>query len=210
MNCGLGSLKTLKDYLLAEALRVDTSYDTQLTVIGRGVAAMMDRFCNRGFAYTENDSIIFTGDRPHYYLPRFPINESASITVQMRYFIADDWADIGGQPISWNPQTGLLHFGYTLGRPPLQVKVTYTGGYWFDTTEEQNDSAPAGATALPDDVRLAWLQQCAILWQAKDKLGVDIVKTGSSSQFVSGSLAGSDLSPIVRTMLQGYVRYQLT
>lgn len=208
MNTGLGALKTLKDYLLAEALRVDTAYDAALKTIGLGVAGMMDNFCNRKFSYAENDTVIFTGDRPHFYVPRFPFVSIAK--VEMRYFRTDDWTDITDQPIQQNEQTGLVAFGYTLGRAPLQVRVTYTGGYWFDTTEEQNDTLPTGATALPDDVRLAWLQQCAILWQAKDKIGVDIVKTGSSSSFVTGSLAGQDLSPMVKSMLQGYVRYQLT
>lgn len=206
MNAGLGNLKELKSYLLAEALRNDSSYDAAIAFIGKGVAAMFDRHCNRNFAYAVDDQIIFTGDRPHYYLPRFPINESASITVEMRYFLADAWSDISGQPLSWNPQTGLLHFGYTLGRQPLQVRTTYTGGYWFDTTENATGSRPAGATALPDDLKLAWLTQCAEWWNKKDKLGLGIVNE-ADKQTKTGAL---DLSPAVQQILQGYVRYQLT
>ena len=206
MNAGLGSLTDLKNFLLAEALRAGTEYDAALAIIGQGIAGLMDDFCNRKFGYAVNDQIIFTGDRPHYYLPRFPINESAAITVEMRYFLADAWTDITGQPISWNPQTGLLHFGYTLGRNPLQVRCTYTGGYWFDTTEDATGTLPAGATTLPASVKLAWLTQCADLWSKRDNLGLGLA--GKPDE--RAKLGALELAPLIKTALQPFVRYQLT
>lgn len=213
MNAGLGNLDDLKTYLLAAAVRPATDYDAQLLLIGKGVAALLDRFCNRNFAYLANDQIIFTGDRPHYYLPRFPFVESAGITVEMRYFLADAWADISGQPLQINPQTGLLHFGYTLGRQPLQVRVTYTGGYWFNTLEPADagypQTLPTGATALPDDVKFAWLTQCAEVWKHRDKLGQGLTENLEEKRSL-GNIPGLNLLPLVRSSLQTFVRYQLT
>ena len=209
MNAGLGNLATLKQFLLAASLRSGTTYDANITLIGKGVAALMDRFCNRGFAYA-SEAIIFTGNRPHYYLPRFPFNESAALTVEMRYFLADAWADISGQPLQINSQTGLVHFGYTLGRDPLQVRVTYSGGYFFETKEPTDNGYPttitAGATALPDDVQLAWLTQCMEVWNKIDKLGTGIIEKPNTAVLTDAL----QLSPMVKEILQGYVRYQLT
>ncbi len=208
MNAGLTNLDTLKKVLLASSLAGETKFDARIAAIGLGMAGAFDKFCNRRLGYKANDTIQFSGDRPHYYLPRYPIVSVASI--QMRYFRTDAWADISDQPISMNEEIGMVHFGYTLGRQPLQVLATWTGGYWFETLEPEDDgypsAAPAGAALLPDDLRSAFLLQCEHVWDSSDQLGTGLVdKPGEQS-----AIEKLDFPPIVKTILKGYVRYQLS
>jgi hypothetical protein len=208
MNAGLTNLDTLRKTLLASSLAGETKFDDRIKVIGLGMAGAFDKHCNRRLGYKENDTMQFSGDRPHYYLPRYPIVSVAAI--QMKYFRTDAWTDISDQPISMNEEIGLVHFGYTLGRHPLQVKATWTGGYWFETKEPEDDgypsAAPAGATLLPDDLRSAFLLQCERVWYAGDQLGMGLVgKPGEES-----GIERLELAPLVKTILKGYVRYQLS
>jgi hypothetical protein len=196
----------------------DMSFDPHILSIGLGMAGLFDSICNRRFAYAENTQHVFTGDRPHYYLRNFPVVSVAR--VEMRYFLADAWADITGQPISWNPETGLLHFGYTLGRNPLQVRVTWTGGYWWPTLEPSDPGAPGTLPAavqnsgalgmseylLPDVIKQAWLLQCQYVWANRDKLGYGLVDEAGKAE----KLSTLEVVPLVRTMIEPYRRYQLT
>jgi hypothetical protein len=207
MNLGLGNLVTLKAQLLAEALRAGTRYDAQLQSIGRGVAALMDRATNRRLGRVAGDTVIFRADLPLYFLPRYPL-EAISL-VELKDDTTAGWVTQTDAVYNSNAATGEVNFGVSLGPRSSQVRVTFTGGYWFDETEEENDTLPSGATALPADLQLAWILQCRAVWQAIDKTGVDVVKTGSSSAFVTGSLGGLDLIPQVAAMLLPYRRFQI-
>lgn len=218
MNAGLTNLDTLRKHLLAGSLKGDTQFDLQIKVIGLGVAGLFETFCNRRLAWLEDDEIQITGDRPHYYLPRFPIAEMTK--VEMRYFQTDNWTEITGQPITINFETGLVHFGYTLGRNPLQVRLTWTGGYWFETLEPDDANYPSTQPALaadpnlppsriyllPDSLTAAFLLQCEHTWDAKDNLGIGMTdKPGEQS-----AVGKLEMSPMVKQMLQPFVRYQLS
>jgi hypothetical protein len=219
MNCGLTNLHTLKAHLLAGTMAAETQFDSALQMIGLGVRGVFEQVCNRRLGYQVDDTVVFSGDRPHYYLPRYPM--SGVTKVEMRYFQTDSWTEITGQPISVNYETGLLHFGYFLGRWPLQVGATWSGGYWFDTLEPDDEGYPASkpevtdATALangaqvaslPDELRAAFLWQCEAVWAARDKLGTGLVdKPGQQS-----GMGEIKLAPMVQQMLQEYIRYQLS
>ncbi len=218
MNAGLTNLDTLKKHLLAKSIQASTDFDSVITAIGLGVAGRFDRFCNRNFAYLANATQIFTGNRPHYYLARYPLVSVA--LVEMRYFITDAWTDITGQPISWNPESGLIHFGYTLGREPLQVRVTWTGGYWYEQKEPADVGYPSTAPApvlaldageqpkyaLPPEVQLAFLLQCQEIWNKRDKLGSGIAQKPDAQV----ALASMGMIPDVCQALHPHIRYQLT
>lgn len=208
MNAGLGNLTTLKAHLLAASMQAATDYDTKILAIGLGVAGLIDGHCNRKFAYEVDAQEICTGDRDHYYVERYPFTVISH--VEMRYFMTDNWTDIDSQPIQINEKSGLVHFGYMVGRAPLQVRITYTGGFFFETKEPADGgyptAAPDGAALLPDAVRLAWLIQCAEVWNKTDKLGAGIAQA-PDAQTKTGEL---ELSPIVKTMLRPFIRYQLT
>jgi hypothetical protein len=218
MNCGLGNLDTLKRHLLAGTMQDQTRFDQVITDIGQGVAALFDQYCNRTFTYAEHQTQIFRGNRAHWYMPGFPV--VAFEIVELRFFAADSWTNISGQPLSINEESGLLSFGYTLGVDPIQVRVTWTGGYWFETAEPSDTTYPSAIPTLisscsalqpakfmlPADIRLAWLLQCREVWNKVDKLGLGLADK-PDAQSATGAL---ELTPMVKQMLRSYVRYQMT
>src|SRR6202000_394876 len=110
-------------------------------------------------------------------------NDDATISpqiskIEMRYFMADAWSSIEGEPIQCDPSKGRVDFGYTLGRAPLQVHIIYNGGYFFETLEPTDggypSAAPAGSTALPAGILGAFLLQCKEIVNKMDILGAGI------------------------------------
>ena len=219
MNCGLGNLDRLKQHLLPGTMAGDTRFDAVLQDIGLGVAGLFDTHCNRHLAYQEHAQEIFRGNRSHWYMPSYPVVSFEK--VELRFFAADKWTDISGQPLSVNEDSGMLSFGYTLGVDPMQVRVTWTGGYWFEQLEPTGDvgyrneepALVAACTALdpakfalPAAIRLAWLLQCREVWNKVDKLGTGLVDK-PDEQSLTGSL---ELAPMVKETLRGFVRYQIS
>jgi hypothetical protein len=208
MNAGLSSLTKLKQQLLAEALRASTKYDAALSAIGLGVAAQFEKYCNRKFARVAADTFTCSADRDHVFLPRYPVEDVTEIALK-----TDETTGFEVQSnvvISREDSNGMVYWGAFLGPFYGRIRITFTGGYWWDSTEEGNDTLPTGATAVPDDLYLAWVLQCRVVWQAIDKLGKDIVTTGSSSQFGTGTLAGLELNAQVKAVLDQYRRFQMT
>jgi len=68
---------------------------------------------------------------------------------------------------------------------------------------------PAGSTARPDDLFLAWLLQCERIWSVRDKLGLSLAG-GAQPTFVTMTLAALELVPEVKETLRGYTRHNLT
>jgi len=234
MNCGLGNLDTLKGQLLGSSHKKESQFDDVIIALGQGVAGAMDQFCNREFAYAENFTEIFMGNRSFWFVKKYPFVSFSK--VELKYFASDNWTDISAQPLIINPETGQFNFGYTLGPAPLQVRITYTGGYWFQTLEPDNDGyavlntkddpgypaslpqavqnspnlTPPGIEPykfiLPSQLRLAWLMQCRAVWDSFDKLGLSLVdKPGQQTD-----VKELGLSPFVRQILKSYIRYQLS
>lgn len=211
MNSGFSPLSTLKAHLLAEAQRQFTDYDAALTAIGTGVAAAFEKFCNRKFQRTEDDTVTFTAAREVFILPRYPVEEVSAIALQVQYsdgFVAQSISQI----LNVHLASGVVRFGGTLGSDLDLVQLTYTGGYWWSTTEEADgtEALPDGATALPADLFEAWLLQCKKVWQVNDPLQTGIATGGANVQLVGLSLAGLELLPLVKQMITPHIRYQLT
>jgi hypothetical protein len=207
MNVGLGSLTLLKAHLLADALRQGTRYDTQLTLIGQGVAAAMDGYCDRKLARMEDDTFVCTADRILVFAERYPIETVTS--VHLKTDTVSGWVAQTSLVMNLNEDSGLIYWGSAIGPDYTQLRFTYTGGFWFDTSEDGSESLPTGATALPADLQYAWILQCRQTWMAIDKIGKDVIQTGSSSQFVTGALSTLEMIPEVKSILDGYMRYQI-
>jgi hypothetical protein len=208
MNAGLTNLDTLKRHLLAATMAGEARFDLQIATLGLGVAGAFDRFCNRRFGYLAGDEIIFTGNREHYSLPRYPLVSVTGVTAR----IDDDeeWATLEGEPISTDSASGMVRFSGTLGDPDYRVKVIWTGGYYFETLEPEDSgydaAAPTGATELPGELKAAFLLQCQAVWQQMDKLGAGLSdKPGQVS-----TLNSLELLPLVKQILQAHIRYQLS
>lgn len=214
MRVGLGNLDTLKKHLLAKSLGAsETRFDDVIRDIGLGVGGAIENFCNRKFGRVAGDQAVFQADRASFILPRYPVEVLTA--VEMKSTDADGWV---AQDLSLIQSTSLGSGVVYLAEQPdagpyySAIRFTYTGGYWFEDKEPDDEDfpsvMPATATALPSELRLAWLLQCRSVWQAIDKLGGDILTTGSSSQFVTGSLSGLEMIPMVKRMLEQYVLMQ--
>jgi hypothetical protein len=223
MNTGFSNLTLLKAQLLAPNLLARTDWDAKISAIGLGVVGSFEKYCNRDFAWTVGAQDIDQGDRDHWYARRAPVAQFTK--VELRYFRSDAWTDISGQPLASDEKKGLIHFGYTLGTRPIQFRVTYDGGFWWPILDPGEpgypDVAPAEIAAnaaglnpnvflLPASLLFAWQMQVRKVWEAMDKLGTQIVHTGSNAHNPADVLAGLDLVPEVERILRQYVRYQLT
>ena len=302
MNSGLSNLATLKAWLLPASMQAGADYDAAILAIGRGVALQMEQYCNRYFVRTVDDIFETRADVDHLILPRYPVEEISKL--ELRNLLSDGWIDQGTLSDSvnnWAADSGLvtLPFALSLIRG-ARIRLTYTGGFWFDTSEAVPDpdshqtqgavvdldenaesldvvfpvefdaipavtltlqlpaggtqilvnpsaitttgftaligfpipatgyslswsakssiaaadpgDQPAGSTAVPDDLLLAWRLQCELVWKMHDRLGLAIGEQGAGAggALPGLSLPGLDSIPQVKAILQSYIRYALT
>ncbi|GEM_PF-1934768 len=216
MNAGFSNLDTLKQHLLAPALRPTTTYDVQLLDLGRGMAALFANFTQRRLAWMVGDTEIFPAAKAEFILSRFPITavtlselklqESAGWVTQTdpNFILALDLAN------------GIVNCGPSdVGPSYGQVRFTYNGGYFWETLEPDDaafpSALPSGAAALPSDLYHAWLLQCKHVWQTIDPRGVKIVGEGDKNRVVPQQTFGDmDLIPQVAASLKQFIRYKLT
>jgi len=224
VNAGFSNLDYLKRQLLAPALRAATTYDDQLVALGLGVMGMFDKFCNRSFAYKVGIQEVAQGDRSFWFVRHAPVTQFTN--VELRFFRADAWTSIFNQPLAADEEKGLIHFGYTLGRAPMQFRVTYNGGYIWEQLEPDDAGFPtmipvditsnaAGIDPtkfnLPADLQYAWVLQCKHIWQTIDPRGTKIIAEEKLARAVPQQVFGDmDMIPQVIGLLNQFKRYQLT
>ncbi|MDE3098617.1 MAG: hypothetical protein KGJ88_04025 [Verrucomicrobiota bacterium] len=225
MNAGLANLFSLKSHLIGIALGpADTRFDPVITDIGLGVAARIENFCDRKLSRVVGDMHVCMADRATISLPRNPIEEITRIGI--KFDEADGWEyGTDNVPViqTLSQQSGIVYltaadgsgaggtyFNTDAGPFYAQLQFTYTGGYFFETLEPDEpgypSAVPAGATVLPDDLRLAWLTQCRRVWSAFDKLGAKIL---DDSRAANAALAALDWPPEGKKILEHYRRLQL-
>jgi hypothetical protein len=206
MDLGLGNLAELKGHLLASGLAATSKFDAVIAAIGKGSAATFERYCNRRFGRVVGAQDSFSGDRTTFCLSRFPV-ESIT-TVEIRDDMVAGWQaqTVNDVILQRDDPCGLIQFGFVVGIQWTQVRITYTGGYWYDTTEDASGVQPVGSSLLPHDLKLAWLLQCQEIWNSRDKLGTGIAQKPTDQP----KMDGLDLIPQVKSILQGFKRYQMT
>lgn len=211
-DLGLSNLAKLKARLLPASLSALTTYDTKVTQVGRGVARLLEKFCNRSFGRVVGETETFSADRAHWIVNRYPIESISAVAQQDD--LTTGYVSLGAVNsvlANWDAKNGIVHFGSIMGTHLSQVRLTYTGGYFYDTAEDGATALPSGATLLPYDVEEAYYLQCLAVWQVMDKLGVNLASAGGGEGGLLGlSLPGLDLIPEVKTMLAGHIRYQIT
>jgi hypothetical protein len=202
MNAGLGSLTLLKSRLLPAQSAAQTDTDAAILRIGLGVERWFAHLCDRRFARQADDLYLCRADRTYVVVPRYPL-ESVSLIEQQ--VIGDTAWSPCPAPYLLFPESGLIDFAAALGSTAMILRVTFTGGYWFDETEDGSGTAPTGSIPLPGDLLYAWLDQCAFLFERRNKLGLE--KLTHAGTFTVNPV---DLLPHVRAVLANYRRHSLT
>ncbi len=211
MNAGLSNLDTLKRRLLAAALVPATDFDAAILALGLGVAGHFEKYCNRKFQREEDATFVCSADRDHVYVDRYPIE--AFTQVELRTDLNVGWELQTGLILNMQETTGRFYWGAEISYHWAELKFTFTGGYWWRTTEPNDagysaDTLPDGAQPIPADLVEAWLLQCEIVWKMRDKLGREITE-GDTTKFVTNSLSVLDLAPLVKQMLNAHRRFQV-
>jgi hypothetical protein len=101
---------------------------------------------------------------------------------------------------------GYLMFIALQGYYWSRLQVTYTGGFWFDTTEDGSGVMPATATPLPAAVKSAWYLQCQHVWKRWDKLGAQIAQNPEGQS----ALSGLAMVPMAEEFLRPFKRMQMS
>ncbi len=205
-NVGLGNLTELKRELLEPAQRTETRWDLQIAAIGTAVTRMFERHCGSRLFGRDTAAVEdFTADRAFYIARRYPVESITSLTQRddlVTGFVALD------ANTTWNlhPASGLLEFGTLLGPRTSIVRMTYIGGFWFDTSEDATGALPSGATALPSDISQAWYLQCQHVFQKRDAISQAQILGAAKDKPDTG---GVKLLEIVEEMLAPHRRMNL-
>jgi hypothetical protein len=203
MNLILGNLTGLKAAIMPPALAEGDEWDVTLAGIGRGAAAAIQRLCNRLFERIEDDTFERSADASFIALPRFPVESVSEVALK-----SDEASGFIPQPdgtiLTINKSSGIVELGYTLGSWKDRVRLTYTGGFWADYTEDNSGSQPPGSTAVPPDLRHAWQLQVQHEIEATNlfKGGAAAVATEPTKPPVEFKLLRR-----VQEILKPYVRY---
>lgn len=207
MNLGLGNLAELKAQLLPAGLVKGVAFDDLIVAVGRGIASHFDDICNRRLGRLAGDVTVFSANRDHYYLPRYPVETITK--VELRDSIVTGFVQQTGLTWNINESSGLIVFAGQLGPWTSNLRITYTGGYWFDETEDSSGVLPNGATLLPYDLKLAWFTQCRAVWESMDKTGAKLAQ-GSGPGTVTANIRDLKLVTQVEEILKGFIRFQIT
>jgi hypothetical protein len=149
----------------------DTTYDDLLNRAIEAVSQRFDRKCNRTFARTVDATQEFRATDMDVIARCYPIETVSKF--ELKRTEAEGWVEQTGAdciirlacvisltaPLSFMPEMSSLS--------PEIARVTYTGGYVLPGT-----TPGAGQTALPADLESAAVEQVAVWYQLRDKLGL--------------------------------------
>jgi hypothetical protein len=202
MDLILGNRTTLKQWLLPETWQAETQRDGSIDAIGLGVAQAMEGFCNRKFGWVEDEQTLHPANEAVLHLARFPID--AKPTVEFRGYGSDTWEDAADAIAQWRADIGQILFDTALGTTSDLVRITATGGYWTDTTEDESGVQPDDSTLAPSALVSAWQIQCRHLWTSLKLFG-DTGETAVPQH--AHLLGGFDLLPVVKVILNPLRRF---
>jgi hypothetical protein len=180
-----------------------STYDDLLTRAIDAIGARFDRECNRTLARTVGATQEFPAVDREILAGCYPV-ESVS-KFELKTTEAEGWVEQTGVnyllrsaciislilPLSFVPQAVT----------PQRARVTYTGGYVMPGT-----SPGAGQTALPADLEWAAVEQVAVWFQQRDKLGL-LKHWPSGGTFLA--FLQEPLLPQVANVVRRYRRWSL-
>jgi hypothetical protein len=203
MDCGLGSLIALKRGVLPETLLAHTTFDQLLQSVGVGVANAFGHHCGRRFPRMVGDVYEFAANLDLVTLPRYPVEGVTKVELRARY--GEAWTEQTGVIDNLAQTAGLLFLIGPLSDSRGLVRVTFTGGYWFDDSEDGTGVMPEGATALPETIRTAWIIQTKKIMEDLCPLWRQSVAAALPNQIADPSV--EEFTPIVREMLRPFRRF---
>ena len=206
LDLGLGTLGQLKRFIIG-ADATSTTYDEAITLIGRGAAGLIDRHCNRTFKRSAAAVEDFRGGAEVLVLARYPLEAITSIGLKAAGESA--FTTQSGVVDTYAVESGVLLLSSAVGTHQDQLRVTYAGGYWYDTTDDESGTMPTGATLLPYDITAAWLLQCQQIWQSRDDIGIAHVTTGGDGALLNTRLGVLKIIPQAEDILEPYRRMML-
>lgn len=168
MNAGFSSLSMLKSLVFPSEYEDKTEFDEKLRHIGLGVASQFETRANRRFSRVVDRAEKKAVTGMVLQVDHFPIESVSQVTFLLAGEAADN-ADVL-TPDRISEETGIIHID-CFARQRDTVTVTYTGGYWWDTSEENDTSIPTGATPIPDDLFDAWITQVQAVIEARNLFG---------------------------------------
>lgn len=177
----LASLDDVKSFLEV----TDTSFDNLIDLILTKVSARIETFLNRDLLKVERTRY-FNAGRRIFYLPAYPIDLSATLTVTF-----DDTVQTKDDDYFVWETEGLIEFyvepSYS---EPKEIIITWTGGY-------------ANTAALPVDLQYAAMLQTALVFRKRKNIGTSSISLpdGSMSMNVTESLL-----PEVKEILKSFRR----
>lgn len=195
---GYRNLDWLKARLLPSDMDLGNDYEDDLASIGLSVAAMFDAATGRELRRNTAARHECPADVESVVLRSYPVESITSVTlVQGAYSSA-----VTSSVQALHKASGIVDFGGTIGSHLDRLEIVSSGGYWC----EDGDTLPTGATALPDDLLSAWVQQVRAICEAENTFrakgaGAPEKKTGTAI-----TLGDLTLLPGVRKVLQLHTR----
>jgi hypothetical protein len=152
-------LATMEDFAAARGVSFDPT-DLQALIALEGASGTVSAYCNRDFAYVEDDEVIvFPLGTAGLILPDPPVHEVSAITLIAHDatetdLVAGDWFVDGPSGILYRMSTTGTTYPWSWGWhwyvPTARVQVTYTHGYVMPGEAEIDD-----VPDLPAELSLA-------------------------------------------------------
>lgn len=162
MNAGFSNLTFLKKRLLLASDAAGTAHDDAVAALGLSVAGYFEAECDRKFARVAGDTYECDAAKRFAVVPRYPLE--AVTKIELRKTLTEGYVEQTVVPVNFSKDAGVVTFSLLPAVMGDTVRITYTGGFWWDTTEDLTGTKPSGAEGLPQALLLAWVQACKYLW----------------------------------------------
>lgn len=204
MDAGFSSLAKLKQHIWPQNWQEVDVADDQLVALGLGIRGLFESFCGRPFVRTAGAVETFPADTACIQLALTPVETLTSVELQTER--DGSWTNITTD-VQRLSKAGVVTLAAQAGTAGETLRVTFTGGYWWDTTENHSGSLPSGATAIPPAVQFAWFIQCKAVWASMETDSVKAAMQTGNLTALSNLINGAKLVPVVETMLTPFRRF---
>jgi len=167
--------------------KTDTDHDKVLEDMLGQISVRIQSFLNR-LLEKQARTQYFNGGRRYYYLPAFPIDSIAVLTV----VVDSSTQTLDSDYFVWHDEGCIEFYCSVSATQPKNVVITWTGGY---------DKQSGDVLRVPDDVKRACVLQTAYEFRRRNDLGA------SSTGMSGGSITYQppvDFLPDVQSILDMY------